>query len=73
MNFLSYVRQEGKVLHWAAMLCMVELPPNFFNKIYSAFQQVCMVLMKLHLNLGYQDLAYWFGVNPLCHDIPTSG
>ena len=44
-------------------LITVGLPQNFFNGSCSAFQQVCMVLMNLRLNLGDQDLAYRFGVN----------
>ena len=31
--------------------------------VLSHFQQFLMVLMKLHFNLGDQDLAYRFGVN----------
>ena len=39
------------------------LPQSIHNGPCSAFQQFLMVLMKLHLNLGNQDLAYRFGVH----------
>ena len=39
------------------------LPQSIYNGPCSAFQQFLMVLMKLCLNLGNQDLAYRFGVH----------
>ena len=39
------------------------LPQSIHNGPCSAFQQFLMVLMKLHLNLRNQDLAYRFGVH----------
>ena len=36
------------------------------NRYTKSFQQFVMILMKLRLNLGDQDLAYRFGVN---HDM----
>ena len=36
------------------------------NRCTKSFQQFVMILMKLRLNLGDQDLAYRFGVN---HDM----
>ena len=39
------------------------LPQSIYNGPCSAFQQFLMILMKLRLNLGNQDLAYRFGVH----------
>ena len=33
------------------------------RSVLSAFQHMIVVLMKLRLNLGDQDIAYRFGVN----------
>ena len=41
----------------------IGLPECFINEPYSFFQQFVMVLMKLRLNLGCQDLGYRFGVH----------
>ncbi|XP_065915688.1 uncharacterized protein [Dysidea avara] len=44
-------------------LVIIGLPVSFHNGPCSVFQQFIMVLMKLRLNLGYQDLGYRFGVH----------
>jgi len=41
----------------------IGLPECFKNGPCSVFQQFVMVLMKLRLNLGCQDLGYQFGVH----------
>ena len=41
----------------------IGLPNSFQNGPCSVFQQFLMVLMKLRLNLGCQDLGYRFGVH----------
>ena len=42
---------------------VVGLPNGFFASSCSPFEQFLMVLMKLRLNLGDQDLAYRFGAH----------
>ena len=42
---------------------IVGLPNGFFASSCSPFEQFLMVLMKLRLNLGDQDLAYRFGIH----------
>ena len=40
----------------------LQLPSTITSAKKSVFEQLIMVLMKLRLNLGDQDLAYWFQV-----------
>jgi len=44
-------------------LVIIGLPASFQNGPCSVFQQFLIVLIKLRLNLGYQDLGYRFGVH----------
>ena len=42
---------------------LVPCVENGNGSVLSRFQQMMVVLMKLHLNLGDQDIAFRFGVN----------
>ena len=41
----------------------MDLPTCILGAKLDTFDQLMLVLMKLHLNLGDQDLAYRFGIN----------
>ena len=40
------------------------LPDSFAASSYSVFDQFLLVMMRLHLNVGVQDLGYRFDVHP---------
>ena len=61
---------RGHILIIVFDFVTVGLPDSFGSSSCSVFEQFLMVLIRLRLNAGVQDLGYQFNIHPstVCHD-----
>ena len=56
--------QSYEILELVFELVTSGLPDSFASSSFSVFDQFLLVMMRLHLNLGVQDLGYRFDIHP---------
>ena len=74
MGKANLVEDDSKVLNYTGLpsyvllkavldFVTIGMPSTYSDGRCSKFQQFLIVLMRLHLNLGVQDLGYHFGIH----------